>query len=89
MEELCNFESKEFDNIPTIIRLGNEYQFEDFLGLVDQIQKPFTCFIEGHEVLITQDDLAIMIEQSVMKEITNSLFQGQKQVNSAGHEEQV
>jgi len=36
-----------------------------------------------------QDDLSIMMEQLVMKEITNSLFQGQKQVNSAGYEEQA
>jgi len=89
MEELRIFERKEFDNIVTIIRSGNEYRFEDFLGLVDRIRKPFTCFVEGHEVSITQDDSAIMMEQSVLKEITKNLFQGQKRVNSAGHEEQA
>jgi len=42
--------------------------------MVDHIQKPFTCFIEGQEVSITQDDAAIMMEKSVMKEITDLLF---------------
>ena len=78
MQELRNFEKQEFENIVTIIKSDNEYRFEDFLELVDRIQKPFTCFIEGHEVSITQDDTAIMMEQSVMKEITNSLFCSQK-----------
>jgi len=74
MEEQRKFECKEYDDILNVIKAGNEYSFENFLAMVDRIRKPFTCFIEGHEVSITQDDAAIMMEKSVMKEITDSLF---------------
>ena len=77
-EEQRKFEQNEFENILTIIKSGNEYCFEDFLEMVDRVRKPFVCFVEGHEVSITQDDSAIMMEKSVMKEITDSLFHGQK-----------
>jgi len=73
-EEQRNFERKEYENILTVMKSGNEYNFDDFLAMIDRIQKPFTCFINGHEVSITQDDAAIMMEKSVMKEITDSLF---------------
>jgi len=78
IEELCKFERKEFEIIVTVMQSGSKYHFEDFLEMVDQIQKPFTCFIDGHEVSITQDDSAIMMEKSVMKEIGEALFHGQK-----------
>jgi len=78
MEELHKFERKEFDNIVTIMQSGSEYHFEDFLEMVDRIRKPFTCVIDGHEVSVTQDDSAIMMEKSVMKEIGEALFHGQK-----------
>jgi len=67
MEELHKFEKKEFENIVSITKSGSEYRFKDFLEMVDRIRKPFTCFIEGHEVSITQDDCAFMLEKSVMK----------------------
>jgi len=89
MEELRKFERKEFDNIVTIMQSGSEYHFEDFLEMVDRIRKPFTCFIDGHEVSITQDDSAIMMEKSVMKEIGEALFHGQKRHNTPADEEQA
>jgi len=46
--------------------------------MVDQIQKPFTCFIKGHEVSIMQDDCTIMLEKYVMKEIIDLLFHNKK-----------
>jgi len=89
MEELRKFERKEFDNIVTIMQSGSEYRFEDFLEMVDRIRKPFTCFIDGHEVSITQDDSAIMMEKSIMKEIGEALFHGQKRHNTPADEEQA
>ena len=89
MEELCKFERKEFNNIVTIVQSGSEYHFEDFLEMVDRIRKPFTCFIDRHEVSVTQDDSAIMMEKSVMKEIGEALFHGQKQHNTQADEEQA
>ena len=88
-EEQRKFERNEFENILTIIKSGNEYRFEDFLEMVDRVRKPFVCFVEGHEVSITQDDSAIMMEKSVMKEITDSLFHGQKRSHSGSNNEQV
>jgi len=76
MEELRKFEKTEFENMLTKARSGSSYEFQDFLEMVDRIRKPFTCFVEGHEVSLTQDDCAIMLEKSVMKEITESLFHG-------------
>jgi len=88
MEEQHKFERKEYDDILNVIKAGNEYSFENFLAMVDRIRKPFTCFIEGHEVSITQDDAAIMMEKSVMKEITDSLFHaGEKRPNSSAEEQ--
>jgi len=88
MEEQRKFERKEYDDILNVIKAGNEYSFENFLAMVDRIRKPFTCFIEGHEVSITQDDAAIMMEKSVMKEITDSLFHAsEKQPNSSVEEQ--
>jgi len=88
-EEQRHFERIEFENILTVMKSDKEYCFEDFLEMVDRIRKPFVCFIEGHEVSITQDDSAIMMERSVMKDITDSLFHGQKRFNSGSENEQV
>ena len=88
MEELRRFEKQEFENILTKTKSGSSYEFQDFLEMVDWIRKPFTCFVEGHEVSITQDNCATMLENSVIKEITESLFHGQKRLNSSGNEEQ-
>jgi len=88
MEEQHKFECKEYDDMLTAIKADTEYTFNNFLGMVDHIQKPFTCFIEGHEVSIMQDDAAIMMEKSVMKEITDFLFHaGEKQLNSSAEEQ--
>jgi len=58
------------------------YKFEEFLDLVDLIRKPFVCQIDGHEVLLTQDDTTIMMETSAVKAITHSLFAGKEKQKS-------
>jgi len=88
-EQLCQLEQSKFDNILTIVRSGNEYHFEDFLEMIDKMQKPFVCFVDRHEVSIMQDDSTIMMERSIMKEITKSLFHGQKHCNSGADNEQA
>jgi len=88
-EELREFERRECENMLTFFKSGKEYHFEDFLEMVDRIRKPFVCFVEGHEVAIMQDDSAMMMEQSVMKEITDSLFHGEKRARSDDKNEQI
>jgi len=47
------------------------------------------CFINGHVVSSTQDNSAIMMAQFAMKEITDSLFHGEKPFNVGGDNEQA
>jgi len=53
---------------------GEGFRFEEFLDLLDQMRKPFVSEIEGHEVSLTQDDCAIMMETSALRAITQTLF---------------
>jgi len=53
---------------------GEGFQLEEFLELLDRMQKPFVSEIEGHEVSLTQDDCAIMMETSALRAITQTLF---------------
>jgi len=59
----------------SVIKASNESSFDNFLAIVDCIWKLFTCFMKGHEVFIMQDDAAIMMKISVMKEMTDLLSQ--------------
>jgi len=58
------------------------YEFEEFLDMVDLMQKPFVCQMDGHEVLLTQDDCTILMETSAVKAITESLFAGKEKQKS-------
>jgi len=49
--------------------------------MMDRMRKPFVCQIEGHEVSLTQDDCAIMMETSALCAITESLFSGKEKEN--------
>jgi len=42
--------------------------------MINRMRKPLVCQIEGHEVSLTQDDCAIMMEASTVHAITDSLF---------------
>ncbi len=42
--------------------------------MVELMQKPFVAEVEGHEVSLTQDNCAIMMESSAVRAITDSLF---------------
>jgi len=50
--------------------------------MVDLMQRLFVCQIDGHEVLLTQDDCNIMMETSAVKAITESLFSGKEKCKS-------
>ena len=72
---------KEYNNLHAKIESGEGYQFEEFLEMMDWMRKPFVCQIEGHEVSLTQDDCAIMMETSALRAITESLFSGKEKEN--------
>ena len=74
LAKLREAELKEYNNLRAKIESGEGYQFEEFLGMMDRMRKPFVCQIEGHEVSLTQDDCAIMMETSVLCAITETLF---------------
>jgi len=61
---------------------ASPYEFEEFLEMVDLMQRPFVCQIDGHEVLLTQDDCNIMTETSAVKVIMESLFSGKEKHKS-------
>ena len=70
LEKLRELENKEFRNLCDRFQSGSEYQFEEFLEMIDRMRKPFVCQIEGHEVSLAQDDCAIMMETSALRAIT-------------------
>jgi len=78
---LRELENKEFRNLCDRFQSGSEYQFEEFLEMIDRMRKPFVCQIEGHEVSLAQDDCAIMMETSALRAITQSLFIGRDNKN--------
>jgi len=49
--------------------------------MIDRMRKPFVCQVEGHEVSLTQDDCAIMMETSAVRAITDSLFLAREKQN--------
>jgi len=60
--------------------------FEEFLELVNLVCRPFVCQIDGYEVSLSQDDCTIMMETSVMKAITESLFAGKEKRKGPGQD---
>jgi len=73
-EQLRDIEYKEYNNMQQKFESGEGFQFEEFLDLLDRMRKPFVSEIEGHEVSLTQDDCAIMMETSALHAITQTLF---------------
>jgi len=69
---------REYNNMQQKFESGEDFWFEEFLELLDWMQKPFAFEIEGHEVLLTNDDCAIMMETSALCAITQTLFVGKK-----------
>ncbi len=74
LEKLRELELKEYNNLREKFESGEGYRFEEFLDMIDRMRKPFVAQVEGHEVSLSQDDCAIMMETSVVRSITNSLF---------------
>ncbi len=54
------------------------------------MQKPFVSNIKGHEVSVTQDDCAIMMESSAVHAIMQTLFVGKEKCceDSNGNQQQ-
>jgi len=78
LEKLCDAEFSEYNKMREKFESGQGFKFEEFLELLEQMRKPFVAQIEGHEVLLTQDDCAIMMESSVLRAITETLFVGKE-----------
>jgi len=75
-KDLKNCELKEYNSLHEKFESGEGYQFEEFLDMIDWMQKPFVTQVEGHEVSLSQGNCAIMMETSVACAITNLLFWG-------------
>ncbi len=78
LQKLREVELKEFNNLCERFKSEEGYQFEEFLDMIDRMRKPFVTEVEGHEVSLTQDDCAIMMETSAVRAITTSLFLGKE-----------
>jgi len=74
LEKLHMIEYEEYSNLCERFKSGDVFQFEEFLDMINWMRKPLVCQIEGHEVSVTQDDCAIMMEGSAVRAITDSLF---------------
>jgi len=74
LDKMRELQQKEYNNLCERMQSGNEFKFEEFLEMVKQMRKPFVVEVEGHEVSLTQDDCAIMMESSAVQAITDSLF---------------
>jgi len=74
LEKLRTNKYEEYSNLCERFKSGDVFQFEEFLDMIDRMRKPLVCQIEGHEVSLTQDDCAIMMEASTVRAITDSLF---------------
>jgi len=73
---------QQFNNLQERFKSGAPpYEFEEFLEMVDMVHRPFVCQIDGHEVSLSQDNCTIMMETSIMKAITESLFAGKAKRN--------
>jgi len=74
LDKLWERELTEYNNLCEKFQSGEGYQFEEFLDMIDWMRKPFVTQVEGHEVSLSQDGCAIMMETSCVRAITNSLF---------------
>jgi len=78
LEKWRDVEFSEYNKMREKFESGQGFQFEEFLELLEQMRKPFVAQIEGHEVSLTQDDCAIMMETSALRAITETLFVGKE-----------
>jgi len=78
-------EYEEYNKMCERFKSGDVFQFEEFLDMIDRMRKPLVCQIEGHEVSLTQDDCAIMMEASAVRAITDSLFVDKEKQNGQGN----
>jgi len=49
--------------------------------MINRMRKTFVCHVEGHEVSLTQEDCAIMMETSTVCAIMDSLFLAKEKQN--------
>jgi len=82
---LHEIKQDEYNNMCKKFKSGDGFCFEEFLKMIDRMRKPFVCQIDGHEVSLTQDDCAIMMETSTICAITDSLFVGTEKQNGQGN----
>jgi len=78
LEKLRDAEFSEYNKMREKFESGQGFKFEEFLELLERMRKPFVAQIEGHEVSLTQDDCAIMMESSALRAITETLFVGKE-----------
>jgi len=78
LEKLRDAEFSEYNKMREKFESGQGFKFEEFLELLERMRKPFVAQIEGHEVSLTQDDCAIMMESSALHAITETLFVGKE-----------
>jgi len=81
LEKLRELEFQEYNRIRERFESGDGYKFEEFVDMIDRMRKPFVCQVEGHEVSLTQDNCAIMMETSAVRAITDSLFLAREKQN--------
>ncbi len=50
LAKLQEVELSEYNNLKIRFQSREDYQFEEFLEMIDQMQKPFVTEVEGHKV---------------------------------------
>jgi hypothetical protein len=77
-------ERSEFENILTIVNSGRAYTFEEFSALLSRVRKPFTVELENRNVIVTESNAAVMLEESAVKAIGNMLVRKKRQQGDQG-----
>jgi hypothetical protein len=57
--------------------------FEEFSALLDRVRKPFTVEVENRDVTVMESDIAIMLEEYMIKAIGDMLVKKQQGDNDS------
>ncbi len=69
-------ERKEFQTLKASIESGGDYDFSDFQTLAARMRAPFSCDIDGVNVLVSTDNAAVMFDKAALGAMNQVLVIG-------------
>jgi hypothetical protein len=69
-------ERKEFQTLKASIESGGDYNFSDFQTLAARMRAPFSCDIDGVNVLVSTDNAAVMFDKAALGAMNQVLVIG-------------